>query len=241
VDEYTASGAEILAGALQDFDRALVLGQRTFGKGVVQTVMPLPYGRRLRFTTGSWLTPLGRSLQRDRDKEMRPLAEDVDTLRRVTTPAGRTLIDGGGIFPDLALQDDTLTTNEQRFLRTTLEEEFPLAQRIVEYGLQVAARRLAAGEGPGLSREEFQTFTGSLVAEGLDAALLEDAEIQRYLDWRVRVAVAQRMDDLGAEADIRMERDPVLSEAVRLLTTATTQAELFTEVSRTGSATGEQP
>ncbi|MCH1570542.1 MAG: S41 family peptidase, partial [Longimicrobiales bacterium] len=62
VDEFTASGAEILAGALQDYDRAVVLGQRTFGKGVVQTGMPLPYGRRLRFTTGSWLTPLGRSL-----------------------------------------------------------------------------------------------------------------------------------------------------------------------------------
>ena len=68
VDGFTASGAEILAGALQDYDRALVLGDRTFGKGVVQTVMELPHGRRLRFTTGSWLTPLGRSLQRDRDR-----------------------------------------------------------------------------------------------------------------------------------------------------------------------------
>jgi carboxyl-terminal processing protease len=232
VDQYTASGAEILAGALQDYDRALVLGERTFGKGVVQTVMPLPHGRRLRFTTGSWMTPLGRSLQRARDNEMRPLDEDPDTLRRVTTPGGRTLVDGGGIFPDMALADDTLTTNEQQFLRATIEADFPLAQRIVEHGFQIAAERLTSGDGPELAPGEFEAFTEGLVAEGLDPALIEDQEILDYLRWRVRVAVAQRMDDIGAEASIRQERDPVLAEAIRLLTTSTTQAELFLEAER---------
>ncbi len=236
VDEFTASGAEILAGALQDYDRALVLGQRTFGKGVVQTVMPLPHGRRLRFTTGSWLTPLGRSLQRQRDSDMRPMAEDVDTLRRVTTPAGRTLVDGGGIFPDMALQDDTLSTAEQQFLRATIDAEFPLAQRVVEYGFEIAAQRREAGGDPTLSDAEFQRFTDQLVAEGLDASLIEEQEILDYLDWRVRIAVAQRMDDLGVEAAVRRERDPVLNEAVRLLTTTTSQAELFTEAERARTA-----
>lgn len=232
VDQYTASGAEILAGALQDYDRALVLGERTFGKGVVQTVMPLPHGRRLRFTTGSWMTPLGRSLQRDRDNEMRPIEEDIDTLRRVTTPGGRTLVDGGGIFPDMALQEDTLTTNEQEFLRATFEAEFPLAQRIVEHGFEIAAERLASDGGPELADGEFEAFTERLVTEGLDPALIEDQEILDYLKWRVRVAVAQRMDNIGAEAAVRLERDPVLAEAVRLLTTSTTQAELFLEADK---------
>jgi carboxyl-terminal processing protease len=244
VDEFTASGAEILAGALQDYDRALVLGQRTFGKGVVQTVMPLPHGRRLRFTTGSWLTPLGRSLQRARDNEMRPLDEDVDTLRRVMTPAGRTLVDGGGIFPDVALQDDTLSTAEQQFLRATIDAEFPLAQRVVEYGFDIAAERRATGGDPELTPQEFQEFTGQLVAGGLDASLLEDQEILEYLDWRVRIAAAQRMDDLGAETTVRRERDPVLDEAIRLLNTTTSQAELFREAERATTAetaTGVQP
>jgi len=241
VDEYTASGAEILAGALQDYDRAVVLGQRTFGKGVVQTVMPLPQGRRLRFTTGSWLTPLGRSLQRARDQEMRPLPENVDTLRRVTTPGGRTLVDGGGIFPDLEMRDDTLTTVEQQFLRTSAEAEFPIGQRIVEYAFELAAGRTSAGGKPGLTEEEFEGFLGSLSEQGLAPETYASAEVRSYLEWRLRVAVAQRMDDIGAEADYRTERDPVLREAVRLLTTSATQADLFSAVEQAETRTGEVP
>jgi len=244
VDQYTASGAEILAGALQDYDRAVVLGERTFGKGVVQTVMPLPHGRRLRFTTGSWMTPLGRSLQRARDKDMRPIDEDVDTLPRVTTPKGRMLIDGGGIFPDLAIADDTLSSKEQDFLRTTFQRDFPLGQRIAEYGFQIASQRMNAGGEPGLTSDEFRGFTNLLTSQGLEASLIEDPEIQDYLHWRVKVAVTQRMDHLGAEADVRRERDPVLQEAVRLLRTFSTQAELFTAVDERVNAarpsTGEQ-
>ncbi|NIP56787.1 MAG: PDZ domain-containing protein, partial [Gemmatimonadetes bacterium] len=91
VDEYTASAAEILAGALQDHDRALVMGERTFGKGVVQTLMRLPGNRRIRLTTGSWFTPLGRSLHRPRDREGRPVAESRDTFPTVVTASGREL------------------------------------------------------------------------------------------------------------------------------------------------------
>lgn len=236
VDEYTASGAEILAGALQDYDRAVVVGQRTFGKGVVQTVMPLPHGRRLRFTTGSWLTPLGRSLQRDRDAQMRPVPEDSTKFTEVTTPGGRTLVDGGGIFPDLQLADDTLTLAERDFLRQTAEREFPIAQRIVEYGFEVASKRLSAGTPPGLTDEEFQGFLAALTEQGLDPALWQAEGVEDYLAWRLRVAVAQRMDDVGAEAAFRTERDPVLAEAVRLLTTSSSQAELFSLVQEANGA-----
>src|SRR5690606_27402673 len=171
--------------ALQDYDRAVVLGQRTFGKGVVQTVMPLPQGRRLRFTTGSWLTPLGRSLQRARDQEMRPLAENVDTLRRVTTPGGRTLVDGGGIFPDLEMRDDTLTTAEQQFLRTSAEAEFPIGQRIVEYAFDIAASRTTAGREPGLTGDEFEAFLGVLGEQGLSPETFANDEVRAYLEWRL--------------------------------------------------------
>lgn len=227
VDEFTASGAEILAGALQDYDRAVVLGQRTYGKGVVQTVMNLPYGRRLRFTTGSWLTPLGRSLQRDRDAQGRPLMENLDSLPRVETAAGRSLIDGGGVFPDLVIQDDTLTTVEQNFIRQSNQAQFPLGLRITEYGFTVAADRRASGEEPSLTPAEFEDFVEALVDEGMDPGLLEAEEVRGYLNWRLEMAVAQRMDDIAAEAEYRMKRDPVLTEAVRILREASSQAELF--------------
>jgi carboxyl-terminal processing protease len=229
VDEYTASGAEILAGALQDYDRALVIGHRTFGKGVVQTVLALPHDRRLRFTTGSWLTPLGRSLQRARDRQMRPLPENIDTLPHVQTPGGRDLINGGGIFPDVAIPDDTLNTSEQEFVRMVSESQFPLGQRLQELGFDVSTRLRATGGAPGLTTEELQDFIDSLAEEGIPESLLQDPLVREYLRWQGEIAVAQRMDDVGAEAEIRAQRDKVLSEAIRLLSGAQTQADLFRE------------
>ena len=82
-----------------------------------------------------------------------------------------------------------------------------------------------------------------LVEEGLSEDQLSDEGVRTYLRWRGRITVAQRMDDLGAEADIRMERDPVLSEAVRLLLNSTTQVQLFeaaeAEQARRDEGTGE--
>ena len=227
VDRFTASGAEILAGALQDFDRALVLGERSFGKGVVQTVMPLPYSRRLRFTTGSWHTPLGRSLQRARDSQFRPLEEDLDTFPRITTAQGRELINGGGIFPDLAVQGDTTTIVERELIQAVNEQEIPLGLRLAELGFAAANARTEASEDPGLQDDEFDDFLTLLEEEGLTEQQLSDPGIRSYLRWRALIAVAQRMDDLGAEADVRIERDLILAEAVRLMTTTTSQAQLF--------------
>ncbi len=230
VDGFTASGAEILAGALQDYDRAIVLGQRSFGKGVVQTVMPLPYGRRLRFTTGSWLTPLGRSLQRPRDRDMMLIPEDVDTLPRVLTAQGRSLVNGGGIFPDLVIEPDTLLLVERDFNRLVNAAEFPLGLRIAEFGFEIAGVRKEADERSGVTEAEFETFLTALAAEGLDAEPLADPVVRDYLLWRSEISVAQRMNDVAAEADVRTKRDPVLAEAIRLLMAASSQADLFRAV-----------
>jgi carboxyl-terminal processing protease len=233
VDGYTASGAEILAGALQDYDRALVLGDRTFGKGLVQTVMELPHGRRLRFTTGTWLTPLKRSLQRARDRQGAPLPEDSTTWQTIETAQGRELVNGGGIFPDLQIQEDTLLLPEQELVRVTNESEFPLNLRVTEFGFRTASARRAAGQPPGVTDSEFDAFMGQLVTQGLPANLANDPTVRNYIRWRSRISVAQRMRDVGAEADVIAERDPVLAEAIRLLTNNDTQAELFTAADAT--------
>ena len=235
VDQYTASGAEILAGALQDYDRAIVLGERSFGKGVVQTVMNLPHRRRLRFTTGTWMTPLGRSLQRNRDSRGFPIEEDLSTLPRVMTDGGRMLLDGGGIFPDIGLEADTLRLEEQALLREANEAQFPLGLRLAEFGLATATARREAGEPPGVTAPEFEGFLAALVEEGLARETVDDPVVRDYLFWRSKMAVAQRMDDIGVEADFRTERDPILTEAIRLLMTTTSQKELLQAASSSGN------
>jgi carboxyl-terminal processing protease len=106
VDRYSASAAEIVAGALQDHDRALILGEQTFGKGLVQTVYPLAENTGLALTTAHFYTPSGRLIQRDyanqsfynyyyrRDNEVK------NPLDVKMTDSGRTVYGGGGITPD---------------------------------------------------------------------------------------------------------------------------------------------
>ncbi|HSM04849.1 MAG TPA: S41 family peptidase [Longimicrobiales bacterium] len=227
VDEFTASAAEILAGALQDYDRALVVGQRTFGKGVVQTVLDLPHDRRIRFTTGAWYTPLGRSLHRPRDGTGRPLEEDVDTFPTVASTGGRELVAAGGIFPDLDVPYDTLTLRERELLGGAAEAGVPLPLRIAEFGFSEARAMEAAGRGPDLREDAFQDFLMELREEGLPADLIASDETLSYLRWRARISVADRMNRLGSSVMFRMERDNVLAEAYRLLLESPTQTELF--------------
>ncbi len=227
VDQFTASGAEIFAGALQDYDRALVMGERSFGKGLVQTVIRLPQGRRLRFTTGEWRTPLGRSLHRPRDMEMRPLEEKLDTFPKVRTPSGRSLLNAGGVFPDIAVAEDTLTLAERELLRVAGEKEVPLGVRLAEFSFELAKELRAQGATPSVDPARFDGFIQEMVAAGIPAEAMNAPGVRDYLLWRTRMTVANRMDAIGREADFRMERDPVLTEAVRLLGSVTTQAELL--------------
>lgn len=227
VDRFTASAAEIVTGALQDYDRALVLGERTFGKGVVQTVIPLPFDHRLQLTTGTWHTPLGRSLHRARDSEGRPLAEELDTFPTVSTAAGRELYARGGIFPDVVIHPDTTTLEEREFLQAVAESEITLGVRVQEFGFAQAQELKAAGEPPRLDAQAFERFLTALEAEGVPAGYLESEGIREYLAWRTRITIADRMADDGAAAAFRMQRDPVLNRAITLLDGSASQAQLF--------------
>ena len=127
VDEYTASAAEIVSGAIQDHDRGYIVGRRTFGKGLVQRPIPLPDGSLIRVTVSHYYTPSGRCIQKPYEKgKSKEYQQDVlnrfkdgelmhrdsihfaDSLKYKTLKKGRTVYGGGGIMPDYFIPLDTL-------------------------------------------------------------------------------------------------------------------------------------
>ena len=106
VNEGSASASEILAGAIQDHDRGIILGTKTFGKGLVQTITPLNFNTSLKITTAKYYTPSGRSIQKvDYSKKSKVFAE-VDSIvtGKFLTDNERTVFSGGGITPDTIVQ-----------------------------------------------------------------------------------------------------------------------------------------
>lgn len=107
-DSYSASAAEITSGVLQDYDRAVIIGQRTYGKGLVQQSRELPYKAVVKLTTGKYYIPSGRCVQAYSFKDGMPV-HLADTLAKdFQTAAGRIVKDGGGITPDITVKTDSL-------------------------------------------------------------------------------------------------------------------------------------
>lgn len=112
VNGSTASAAEIVSGSLQDLDRAVIIGDKTFGKGLVQSPRELPFNSSFKLTTSKYYIPSGRCIQAIDYKEKREgkkNAAEVDSLKHIFhTAGGRTVKDGGGIMPDITIKHDTL-------------------------------------------------------------------------------------------------------------------------------------
>jgi peptidase, S41 family len=112
VNGATASASEILSGAFQDFDRAVIVGSRTFGKGLVQTTRPLPYGGVMKLTTSKYYIPSGRCVQaidykhRNEDSSVGTIPDSLTTVFH--TAAGREVRDGGGVMPDIEVKQEKL-------------------------------------------------------------------------------------------------------------------------------------
>ena len=151
VDEASASASEIVAGALQDHDRAAIIGRTTFGKGSAQNLVPLPSGGALKVTTALWYTPSGRSINRipGEEETLPALAED-DALAPLPegrdrpefrTNSGRIVYGGGGIAPDLIIAGTTVSDEEIALARALGAKAPEFRDVLTDYGLSLKGSR----------------------------------------------------------------------------------------------------
>jgi carboxyl-terminal processing protease len=121
VDESTASASEIVAGALQDLDRAVILGQKSFGKGLVQSTKDLPYGGKIKLTTSRYYLPSGRCIQSLVYKDGKAVSVPDAERAVFKSQNGRKVLDGAGIFPDIRSTDEDA---EELFKKIRSEKQF---------------------------------------------------------------------------------------------------------------------
>jgi carboxyl-terminal processing protease len=255
VDGYSASASEIVAGALQDHDRAIVLGAPTYGKGSVQSLFPLSGGNFLKMTTARWYTPVGRSIERDRRSgreataalvETEELGADgtplqVDTATRVPyrTDSGRTVYGGGGIVPDLVVRPDTATLAEREFFRAVSQSAAQWQDALFGYAVEYERSRPQLRPDFEITPAMKRAFYERLVAAGVDVSweLFQGAE--RFIETQLIDQIARSR--FGAEvAALRDDpSDVALQEAVALLRGASDTRSLFRSVQQRQQQTGQ--
>ena len=146
VNDGTASAAEIVAGALQDHDRALIVGRATFGKGSAQSLFPLEGGGALKLTTARWYTPLGRAIGRPFGAEVPDEEEEaLESARRreeFKTASGRVIYGGGGITPDVAVGDTVQPPAELAFQQALGDRANAFRDAITDYALELRGSSL---------------------------------------------------------------------------------------------------
>ena len=235
INGRSASASEIVAGALQDHDRALIVGTTSFGKGLVQSLYPLDGGYAVKLTTAKWFTPVGRSIQKERRllpdgryAEVYPDSLPADSLKKLRpefkSASGRTVYGGGAITPDLLVAPDTITTPEQELRRA-------LAPKFTEYYQVVST---LAYELKGQVQPDFtlqpawrDQIYQRLQAAGItvDRATYDAgiAEVDRLLEQRI----AQTSFGEAAARERSLRDDPQLRRALEVLRRGSTQRELF--------------
>ena len=237
VDGFSASASEIVAGALQDHDRALVVGTPTFGKGSVQTLYPLDGGNYLKLTTARWYTPSGRSIERESGEHamiaMRGGATGApDQLSASAgqvfyTAAGREVYGGGGITPDITVRAEPLTDVESEF-RASLGEQLA-AYYDANFRFAVAY----SGSHPDLATDFVVTpsMLQELYAWLLDSGIEVDRELYdgsaRVVERELAIQLATVAFDEVASLSRRLVLDRQVETAAKLLREGNTQEQLF--------------
>ena len=198
VSGNTASAAEILSGSLQDYDRAIILGTRTYGKGLVQATMDLPYNGQMKLTTSKYYIPSGRCVQALNYKHAKGgYVEHVpDSLTKVFyTAGGREVRDGGGVKPDVEVKPDSLP-NIAYYLAGARDSN----ELMLNYEVDYIAKHptIAPAKDFALTDADYEEFK----ARVLKADFKYDRETEKYLKDLMKLArVEGYYDDAKPEFD----------------------------------------
>ncbi|HUF51148.1 MAG TPA: S41 family peptidase [Longimicrobiales bacterium] len=252
VGPQSASAAEIVAGALQDHDRALVVGRTTYGKGSVQTLYPLQADNWLKVTTARWYTPVGRSIQKPYGIDAphpvegdapaaEPAALEQEEKPEYRTASGRTVLGGGGIHPDLVTTPDTLTQPEREFLQDL--QKHGSAYTDARLSFAVSYLRTTPGIQPGfaVTTAMADAFYHALVQAGVSVDRDKYDRAQRWVMRDLGYYITYSKWGEQAAQQRANADDPEVHMAAALLRGATTPQSLFTLAARFAARRAPQP
>ena len=217
VDSASASASEIVSGALQDLDRATIMGHRTYGKGLVQSIRNLPYGAELKVTTAKYYTPSGRCVQAidySRRNEDGSVGHIPDSLtHEFTTAHGRIVRDGGGVTPDVELENEKYSRLTYALVLGGITEQYALEYvRKHESIPEVTEFHLAD--------EDFEDFVAYAKTREFDyrssAKALFDQMRKEIVEDGLEETMSEQLDamakslDIEKETYIRLKKDEII-------------------------------
>jgi len=227
VDGRSASAAEIVAGALQDHDRAVIVGTPTYGKGSAQSVISFGPQGGLKITTARWFTPVGRSITR-----RLPSDDDGDDQvpakrERFHTDGGRVVYGGGGITPDVIAGDSTTPIAEATFIRALGVNTRHFRDAVTDYALYLKGTRGITSPDFVVTPAMRDEVWNRMKARGIDIARPIFDEGEPLVSRLIAFDIARYVFGSDAEFRRRASMDKPLQKALELARGARSEADLL--------------